>query len=194
VNTINFLDGLDGLAGGVSGIAFFVLFFLSLTPTVLQPETAFLCIILAGCALGFLPYNFHPAKIFMGDSGSYFLGFMLAVLAIIAGGKIATALLVLGFPILDAFWVILRRILSFHSPFIADKKHLHHRLLEVGLSQRQAVGLIYFLSLCFGAVALFLQTGKQKSIALLVLGMVMFFLAIILVGITWRKHVRFKTP
>ncbi len=189
VNTVNFLDGLDGLAGGVSGIGFFVLFFLSLRPTILQPETAYLSIILAGCALGFLPHNFHPAKIFMGDSGSYFLGFMIAVLAIISGGKVATALLILGFPILDAFWVIFRRILYLHSPFIADRKHLHHRLLEVGLSQRQAVGLIYFLSLCFGSVALFLESGKQKLTALFILGAVMFFLAIVLVGLSWRKHV-----
>lgn len=187
INTVNFLDGLDGLASGVSGIAFFILFFLSLGSTILQPETAYLCIILAGCTLGFLPYNFHPAKIFMGDSGSYFLGFMIAVLAIISGGKVATALLVLGFPILDAFWVIFRRILSSYSPFIADKRHLHHRLLEAGLSQRQAVGLIYFLSLCFGSAALFLETGKQKLITLLILGIVMFFLAIVLVSLSWRR-------
>ncbi len=192
VNTVNFLDGLDGLASGVSSIAFFILFFLSLGPTVMQQETALLCIILAGCTLGFLPYNFHPAKIFMGDSGSYFLGFMLAILAIISGGKVATALLILGLPILDAFWVILRRLLHSRSPFIADRKHLHHRLLDVGFSQRQAVGLIYLLSLCFGFIALFLESGKQKLIALLILIIIMFSLAVVLIGLNWRKKQQVK--
>jgi len=120
VNVVNFLDGLDGLASGVSGIAAIVLCLLSLAPVVNQFDTALLAAILAGAAIGFLPYNFNPAKIFLGSSGSYFLGYALATLAIISGGKLATAFLVLGFPILDGLWVAGRRLLTKKSPFRGD--------------------------------------------------------------------------
>ncbi|GAI45989.1 unnamed protein product, partial [marine sediment metagenome] len=132
INVINWLDGLDGLAAGISAIAALALLILSLLTGVQQPLTALIAAILAGSILGFLPYNFNPASVFMGDSGSQFLGFMLGILAIICGGKLATAGLVLGLPILDGLWVISRRIFSGHSPFLPDKKHLHHRLLALG--------------------------------------------------------------
>jgi UDP-GlcNAc:undecaprenyl-phosphate/decaprenyl-phosphate GlcNAc-1-phosphate transferase len=158
INVINWLDGLDGLAAGVSSIAAISLLILSLLIGVQQPLTALIAAILAGSILGFLPFNFNPASIFMGDSGSQFLGYMLGVLAIICGGKLATAGLVLGFPILDGIWVISRRVLSGHSPFLADKKHLHHRLLLFGLSQRQAVLTLYLVSICFGLIAILTGT------------------------------------
>ena len=158
INVINWLDGLDGLAAGVSSIAAISLLILSLLIGVQQPLTALIAAILAGSILGFLPFNFNPASIFMGDSGSQFLGYMLGVLAIICGGKLATAGLVLGFPILDGIWVISRRILSGHSPFLADKKHLHHRLLLLGLSQRQVVLALYLVSICFGLIAILTGT------------------------------------
>ncbi len=176
-NAINFLDGLDGLASGVSGIAALAIFFLSLHPDVAQPQTALLALVLAGAIFGFLPLNFYPAKIFMGDSGSLFLGFVLAVLAIFSGGKIATALLILGLPVLDALWAALRRILAGKSPFKADKKHLHHILLEKGLSQKQVVLLIYLIVFVFGLSALLFRTF-YKFIALLFL--LIFVLALIL--------------
>ncbi|MCL5795263.1 MAG: undecaprenyl/decaprenyl-phosphate alpha-N-acetylglucosaminyl 1-phosphate transferase [Patescibacteria group bacterium] len=164
INVMNWLDGLDGLADGVSFIALIILTILSLKPTVNQPATALLCTVLAGASLGFLFYNFNPAKIFLGDSGSMFLGFMIAVAAIISGGKIATALLVLGIPILDAFWVILRRIFTGKSPMTADNLHLHHRLLQAGLNQKQTVIVFYFIAALFGIFAL--QNGTQgKMIA-----------------------------
>lgn len=165
INSINFLDGLDGLAGGVSGIAAFIIFLLSLQPDISQPQTALLALIIAGACFGFLPLNFHPAKIFMGDSGSMFLGFMLAVLAIFSGGKVATALLVLGIPILDVLWAVIRRVLKGKSPFKADKKHLHHALLNKGLTQRQTVIFFYVTSLAFGTIALISKTFS-KFIAL----------------------------
>lgn len=187
INTLNFLDGLDGLAGGVAVIAGISIFFLSLSLG--QGAGALLALIFAGSVLGFLPWNFNPAKIFMGDSGSMFLGYLLAVLAVISGGKVATAFLVLGLPVLDVVWVALRRILSGKSPFQADKFHLHHRLIDIGLTQRQAVLILYFISAVFGTVAVFAQTeGKvQASIWLLA---VMGTLAILLIILEYRKRKR----
>jgi len=154
INVVNWLDGLDGLAGGVSAIAALSILILSLQAGVQQPLTALIAAVLLGSILGFLPFNFNPASIFMGDSGSQFLGYMLGILAIICGGKLATAGLVLGFPILDGLWVILRRLFSGRSPFLADKKHLHHRLLALGLNQRQVVLILYGLSFLFGLIAI----------------------------------------
>ncbi|TAK88986.1 undecaprenyl/decaprenyl-phosphate alpha-N-acetylglucosaminyl 1-phosphate transferase [Patescibacteria group bacterium] len=168
VNVINFLDGLDGLASGVSGIAALVIAALSLTPQVDQPLVALLAFLLAGSTLGFLPFNFYPAKIFMGDSGSYFLGLMLAMLAIYSGGKLATILLVLGFTIIDALWAAIRRIRKGVHPFTADREHLHHLLLQAGLSQRLAVIALYLLAGLFGVIAL-MSERFHKLVALLVL-------------------------
>lgn len=167
-NTINFLDGLDGLACGVSGIAAFTMFLLAVGPRVDQPAVALLAIILAGAAFGFLPYNFYPARIFMGDSGAYFLGLTLAMLAIYSGAKLATAALVLGFPIVDAVWAATRRMAKRSSPFRADKQHFHHLLLDVGLSQRQAVLIMYAIAMVFGLSALLIGSFA-KLIALIVL-------------------------
>ena len=179
--TTKFLDGLDGLVAGISVIASVILFFLSMQINIMQPETALISIILGGASLGFLFWNFHPAKIFLGEGGSTFIGFMLGTIAIISGGKIATALLILGIPILDVLWVILRRILKGRSPFkSADRKHLHFRLLYLGLSHRGAVLFLYFISLTFGVLALLLQ-GREKVLALGILGLVMVILGLFLV-------------
>jgi UDP-GlcNAc:undecaprenyl-phosphate GlcNAc-1-phosphate transferase len=175
INVINWLDGIDGLATGISGIAALVLFFLSLAPFVNQPSTAMLAIILAGTAAGFLIFNFNPAKMFLGDSGSMFLGFMLAIFAIISGAKLFTAALVLGLPILDAFWVILRRLISKKAPWVGDKLHLHHRFLNAGFSQRQTVVVMYAISALFGIIALSTRTSGKvgAALGLLVLMIVM---------------------
>lgn len=178
INAINFLDGIDGLASGVSGIASFVIFVLSLSPDVNQPVTALLALILTGSAFGFLPLNFNPAKIFMGDSGSMFLGFVLAVLAIFSGGKIATALLILGLPIIDVLWAVLRRILSGKSPFLPDNSHLHHELLKRGLSQRKTVLFIYSITLIFGISALVTRSFDKLLVLVLLL---IFTLSLILI-------------
>ncbi|MFA5135138.1 MAG: MraY family glycosyltransferase [Patescibacteria group bacterium] len=180
--TTKFLDGLDGLVSGVTTIGASVLFFLSLNKDVAQPETALLAAILVGASLGFLVFNFHPAKIFLGEGGSLFTGFMLGVLSIISGAKIATALLIMSIPILDVLWVILRRwFLERKSPFkTADKKHIHFRLLESGLSHRQAVLLLYGVSALFGALGLFLH-GVQKIFALSAAFVVMIMLSVVLV-------------
>ncbi|MCK4525389.1 MAG: undecaprenyl/decaprenyl-phosphate alpha-N-acetylglucosaminyl 1-phosphate transferase, partial [Candidatus Andersenbacteria bacterium] len=125
-------------------------------------------IAVAGAILGFLFFNFHPAKIFMGTSGSMFLGFILAVLAIFSGGKIATALLIMGFPILDAVWVIVQRIKAGKSPFRGDDCHLHYKLLKNGWSQRKVVLFIYLICLSFGVSAIVFQS-LGKILALIIL-------------------------
>jgi UDP-GlcNAc:undecaprenyl-phosphate GlcNAc-1-phosphate transferase len=186
-NTINLLDGLDGLACGVSGIAATIIFALSVGPHVHQPGVAILAIIVAGAAFGFLPYNFHPAKIFMGDSGALFLGLVLAMLAIYSGAKLATATLVLGFPIIDAMWAVLRRLWRHTSPFRADRGHFHHLLLDVGLSQRQAVLILYAVTAAFGTVALF-SGSFAKLIALIILVVMMAMAIAILLTISLRKQ------
>jgi len=168
--TTKLLDGVDGLVGGVSTIGALVIFLFTITTKYYQPDIAFAALVLAGAILGFLFYNFNPASIFLGEGGSLFLGFALGVLAIISGGKIAIALLVMGIPIFDVAWTILRRVISGKNPFkTADKKHLHHRLLALGLSQRQTVYVFYSLSALFGLSGLFLQSqGKFFALGLII--------------------------
>ncbi len=178
IYTTKFLDGLDGLVSGIGAIGAIILFIVSLFWDVAMSGTSILCLILAGSLLGFLIFNFHPAKIFLGEGGATFVGFMLGVLSIISGGKIATALLIMGIPILDVVWIIFRRIFTGHHVYEADRKHLHFRLLDVGLSQRQTVLSLYLLTLIFGISSLFLQS-QYKVVALGVLAVVM--LAIVLV-------------
>lgn len=157
-NAINWIDGLDGLAAGVSGIAAMVMMVVCLFMG--QPAAALIAAALAGGALGFLRYNFNPAKIFMGDGGAYFMGFTLAGVGIIGLVKTVTTAavllpyLILAVPILDMSAVILDRLRSGKSPFIADKRHLHHRLLQAGLSHRVTVLFIYVLTLWAGSLAL----------------------------------------
>lgn len=187
INVVNFLDGLDGLAAGVSFFAALSIFFISLLLTVYQPATAFLSIVLAGSILGFLPYNFNPAKIFMGDSGSLFLGYALAILSIISGAKMATALLVLGFPIIDGLWVVARRVARHESPFKPDKTHLHHRLLSIGLSVRGVVIFLWMISLIFGMLGI-ISTTYGKMISIILLFMIMIFVYILLFYFERRRE------
>ncbi len=157
-NAINWIDGVDGLAAGVSGIAAVVM--LVVTLFMKEPAAALIAAALAGGALGFLRYNFNPAQIFMGDGGAYFMGFTLAAVGVIGLVKTTaiTALLVpyliLAVPILDMSAVIFSRISKGKSPFMADKSHLHHWLLQAGISQRQTVLFIYALTLWVGSLAM----------------------------------------
>lgn len=159
-NAINLIDGLDGLASGVSGIAFLTLFFLSLS--IGNVMTAFTSILLVGSILGFLYYNFFPAKIFMGDSGSLFLGYALSVISLLEL-KEATLLsfivpiVVLGVPISDSLYAVIRRRVNNQPITSADKNHLHHCLLAMGLSHRNTVLVIYAMSLSLSAIAIFLS-------------------------------------
>lgn len=169
INSVNFLDGLDGLAGGVSLIAALTLSALALLPVIDDPTVALLSLILAGALLGFLPHNVNPARIFMGDGGAYVIGLLLAVLSIYAGSKIAVGVLVLGVAIVDAAWVALRRIMQRKSPFAPDRAHLHHQLLDTGLSQWQVVGYLYLVALALSLSIVF--GGAAAGFAVLVLAL-----------------------
>ncbi|MFZ4631660.1 MAG: epoxyqueuosine reductase QueH [Patescibacteria group bacterium] len=174
--TTKLLDGVDGLVSGVSAIGGLVIFLFTLTTRYFQPDIAFASILLVGSVSGFLIFNWNPAKIFLGEGGSLLLGYILGVLAIISGGKIAIALLVMGIPILDVAWTIIRRLLKGKNPFrFADKKHLHHRLLGLGLSQKKTVLIFYFFSLVFGLSGLFLQS-RGKFLVLIFLLVLMFLM------------------
>jgi len=184
VNAVNFLDGIDGLACGVSGIACFFLF--ALAVSVHQPAVAVLAIAGFGAALGFLPFNFFPARIFLGDSGAYFLGLILALLAIYSGGKLATAVLVLGFTIVDGLITVLRRLYHRSSPFKADRSHLHHLLLDFGFTQRQTVILYYAIAIGLGTLALMSGT-LVKVAAIALLGLATALLVAILIRFSARQ-------
>ncbi len=170
--TVKYLDGVDGLSSSVLSVGFLTVFFLSLTQEVSQPETAFLAIVMAGATLGFWPYHFPRAQLFIGEGGVLFLGFMLGLLAILSGGKIATALMVMGLPIIDTARVIIGRLLRGQSPFKGDDTHLHHMLLKLGLKSWQVVMVITIPSLIFGILAVVLQ-GYDKFMALLILFLAM---------------------
>jgi UDP-GlcNAc:undecaprenyl-phosphate GlcNAc-1-phosphate transferase len=161
INSINWIDGLDGLSTGVAFIAAVTLGIISLTTDVRQPLIAVLCFALAGALLGFLRWNFNPASIFTGTSGVQFVGYTLAVLAILGTAKVAVALLVLGVPIIDTFWIIVRRIQQGRSPFSPDRTHIHHRLLDLGLSHRQTVLVIYGICLALAVLSLLLSGVTQ---------------------------------
>ncbi|MGO5021972.1 MraY family glycosyltransferase [Lawsonibacter sp. LCP25S3_G6] len=172
-NAVNLIDGLDGLACGVSTISSMTLLVIALI--VSEPETAVLTAALAGGCIGFLPYNLNPAKIFMGDTGSTFLGFILAVVSIQGLFKFyaiisfAVPFLMLGLPIFDTTFAIIRRLAKGQSPMTPDRGHIHHRLIDMGFSQKQAVATLYVISAILGLSAVVLTTiGVVKA---------MFFLA-----------------
>lgn len=154
INSMNWVDGVDGLSGGVSFIGALTIFFLSLKPEVNQPPVAIITMALAGAILGFLVFNFYPSRILAGTSGSMFMGFMLAALAIFAGTKIATALLVMAVPIIDAVWVVGERIKSGNSIFKSDNRHLHHKLLNLGWTQRKIASFFCLVTICIALIGM----------------------------------------
>ncbi|MBR6342846.1 MAG: undecaprenyl/decaprenyl-phosphate alpha-N-acetylglucosaminyl 1-phosphate transferase [Selenomonadaceae bacterium] len=171
-NTVNLIDGLDGLAAGVAVIASITIFLVALQQNILL--VAVLTASLAGAAFGFLYYNFNPARIFMGDSGSMFLGFMLAGISIIGAVKCAATIalivpiLALGLPILDTTFAIVRRYRGGVPIFKPDRGHLHHRLLDLGFTQRQAVLLMYVISAMLGLSAVTLTEVSSQFAILIV--------------------------
>jgi UDP-GlcNAc:undecaprenyl-phosphate GlcNAc-1-phosphate transferase len=161
INSINFIDGLDGLSSGIALIAAVTLGLISMTTATNQPFIGVLCFALAGSLLGFLRWNFHPATIFIGTSGVMFVGYTLALLSILGSAKVAVALLVLGVPIIDTFWIIVGRLSQRRSPFTPDRSHIHHRLLDLGLSHRNTVLFIYAICITLGILALLVQEVGQ---------------------------------
>lgn len=163
--TTKLLDGIDGLVAGTTAIGALIIAAVSISATTIpQYDTALLALIIGGAFLGFLVFNSHPASIFLGEGGSTLAGFLLGTLAIISGGKIATALLILGLPITDVCYTIYRRIRSKKGVASHDRGHLHHRLLDAGLTQRQVVLVYYLVAALFGTSTLLLE-GWQKIIA-----------------------------
>ena len=171
-NAVNFIDGLDGLACGVSCISSLNLLVIALL--VSDAKVAILMAALTGACLGFVPYNFNPAKIFMGDTGSTFLGFMLATVSIQGLFKAYTAIsfivpfLLLGLPIFDICFAVIRRVASGRSPMEADRGHFHHRLIDMGFSQKQSVAIAYVLTGFLGLAAVLLTvSGAMKALIML---------------------------
>ncbi|MBE7038598.1 MAG: undecaprenyl/decaprenyl-phosphate alpha-N-acetylglucosaminyl 1-phosphate transferase [Ruminococcaceae bacterium] len=168
-NAVNLIDGLDGLAAGVSSIATFSLFFIAILMR--EPTVAILSAALAGACVGFLPFNFNPAKIFMGDTGAQFLGFMLSVICIQGLFKgyliisFVAPFLVLGLPIFDTLFAIIRRLWNKKPVMAPDRGHLHHKLMDMGFSQKQAVAILYVLSTLLGLTAVVMvEKGAQQAI------------------------------
>ena len=171
-NAVNFIDGLDGLAAGVSAIMSVSLVFIALR--IQEYSTAIIGLALMGACFGFLPFNFNPAKIFMGDTGSTFLGFILATLSIQGVFKsyaiitFAVPLLILGLPLFDALFAMIRRILKGKNPMSADRGHLHHRLIDMGFSQKQTVFILYAISAVLGITAVVLaESGTLRALILI---------------------------
>ncbi len=164
MNAVNFIDGLDGLAGGITAIAAAILFLRSVDTG--QFTIALLPLALAGAALGFLPHNLFPARLTLGTCGALFCGFALASLSVIGGTKAATVLLVLAIPILDAAWIVIRRLSQKRSPFLGDRIHIHYRLKDVGLSEGRIVLLLWTLSALLGTLAIALPSPLLKLYAL----------------------------
>jgi UDP-GlcNAc:undecaprenyl-phosphate GlcNAc-1-phosphate transferase len=169
MNTVNWLDGLDGLAGGVGAILCLVLAIHM--HRVGQPSVALLPLALLGVLVGFLPHNF-AARIFLGSAGAFFLGYALGGLGLIAGGRVATVLLVMGLPIVDVAWQIFDRLRHRHAPGQADRGHLHFRLLDLGLSPRTIVLLYWGFCALFGVLALVVSSRLYKLLALAGIGIV----------------------
>ncbi|MEJ6951141.1 glycosyltransferase family 4 protein [Natronospora cellulosivora (SeqCode)] len=176
-NTVNLVDGLDGLAAGISVIAALTLFFVGLQEG--QFTAAIMAIALAGSSLGFLKYNFNPADIFMGDTGAMFLGFILAAISVSGALKSAAAVtlivpvLALGVPIFDTIFAIIRRLYNKKPIGEADHGHLHHRLLALGLNQRQAVLSVYGISLGLGLMALIINGSNFQDAVIILISVVL---------------------
>lgn len=184
-NAINLIDGLDGLAAGVAFISSMTILIVALMNGRMQP--AALTAVLAGSILGFIPYNFNPASIFMGDTGAQLLGFLLAAISIqgaiksAAAFAIAVPILALGLPIYDTLFAMIRRKINGKPIMQADRGHLHHRLLDLGLTQRQAVIIMYLISAALGGVAIIaMQMSSQRAYFLLVA------VIIVIVAAAWK--------
>ena len=172
-NSVNFIDGLDGLAVGVSTIGLVAMFIIAIILG--EINLALIIAALIGACVGFMPYNLNPAKIFMGDAGALFLGFVLANLSVMGLFKMYTIIsfavpfLVMGLPIFDTVLAVFRRILKKENPMKPDRKHFHHQLIDMGMNQKQAVALLYIISAILGIVAVLVTTaGELKAILFIV--------------------------
>ena len=185
-NAVNFIDGLDGLAAGVSAIMSMSLVFIAITYH--EYGIALMGLALMGSCFGFLPFNFNPAKIFMGDTGSMFLGYMLSVLSVQGMFKsyavisFAVPIIMLGLPLFDALFAMLRRILKGKNPMSADRGHLHHRIYDMGFSQKQTVFILYAISGVLGITSILLAEQRFLRAMLLLICVLIFLLIATMMG------------
>ena len=191
-NAVNLIDGLDGLAVGVATISSLTMLVIAML--VSEGMVALMMAALAGGCIGFMPYNMNPAKIFMGDTGSTFLGFILAVVSIQGLFKFYTIIsfavpfLMLGLPIFDTCFAFIRRIAHGQSPMHADRSHIHHRLIDMGLNQKQAVATLYVISAILGLSAVVLTTSGEGRAMLLFL--VLCIVAVVAARVVFPKEVK----
>lgn len=186
-NAVNFIDGIDGLAGGVIMITAITLGLVAVYSN--QPSSALIAFLLAGSVMGFLVFNFYPAKIFMGDSGSLFSGFILAGLSVTGVVKsvavsILLPILIFTVPIIDMSFSVFRRISSGNNPMTADNEHIHHKLLKSGLSKNRTVGVLYILCIAGGSIATFLVNAHRIYLVLIV------FILIFMASFSWLAKFR----
>ncbi len=185
-NSVNLIDGLDGLANGVSAISATTMLVIALLAS--EADVAIVMAALVGACVGFMPYNLNPAKMFMGDTGATFLGFILATMSIqglfkfYAVISFAVPFLILGLPIFDTTFAFVRRIAHGQSPMHADRGHIHHRLIDMGLNQKQAVATLYVISAMLGLSAVVLTTGGEQKAML-------FFAALCIVAVVAARVV-----
>ena len=185
-NAVNLIDGLDGLANGVSAISATTMLVIALMAS--ETQVSIVMAALVGASLGFMPYNMHPAKMFMGDTGATFLGYILATMSIqglfkyYAVISFVVPFMILGLPIFDTSFAFIRRIAHGQSPMHADRSHIRHRLIDMGLNQKQAVATLYVISAILGLSAVVLTTsGEQKAMLL--------FLALCIVAVVAARVV-----
>lgn len=176
MNAMNWLDGVDGVCGGVAFITLVTILLLSLKPEVYQPPIAIIAVIGVGVTLGFLVFNMYPARILAGTAGSMFLGFLIAVLAIIAGTKIATALLVLSLPVVDAIFVVWQRLRDGVSITSPDKRHLHYKLMELGWSERRIAWFFFGITSVIAVIALQTRALGKVTVLLLTVSLILLLL------------------
>ena len=184
-NSINIIDGLDGLAAGVSSIYFLTIAIIAFLLNQIGGLDIILSLIMLGATLGFLLYNFPPARIFMGDTGSLFLGYMISIIALL-GFKMTTItslivpLCILAIPIFDTVFAILRRLLKHQNIGVADKEHFHHQLLKMKYSPTTSILIIYFINILFAAVSIFYVLGDNKlAIAIYVVLMILLLFVVL---------------
>ena len=196
-NAINLIDGLDGLSSGISSIYFLTISIIAIMLGKTSGLDIILALIMLGSTLGFLFHNFPPAKIFMGDSGSLFLGFMISIVALVSF-KVATLttlvipVVILAIPIFDTVLAILRRILKGESIGKPDKEHFHHQLLKLNFSPRISILIIYFINILFSTASIFYAIGDQKLAIVIYLALMLALLFLILKTDILYKHKKRK--
>lgn len=189
-NAVNLIDGLDGLACGVSAISSLTLVVIALI--VSERQVAIIMIALVGSCIGFIPYNLYPAKIFMGDTGATFLGFILACMSVQGLFKMYAVIsfvipfIIIGLPLFDTSFAFIRRILAGKSPLTADRGHVHHKLIDMGFSQKQSVALLYMVTCALGLFAMLLTTKSPVRWLLALVALVL--VAVVVSAITKKYH------